>query len=90
MKHYSSLSPIRCNSLLGNINGLPSLLRVLHTSVRDFPHCSMFLVLPRHRALLYFVYHEKQENPVGLTLNLNMLVVVAVFAFVAAILLGAF
>jgi hypothetical protein len=31
-----------------------------------------------------------RERQVGLTLNLNMLAVVAVFAFVAAVLLGVF
>ena len=56
-----------------------------------FPQRHIFAVRSRILALLYLHHVNKEGAPhVDLALNLNVLAVFAVFAFVGALLLGAF
>lgn len=50
----------------------------------------MFAILASRAFLLRFCHREREARHMDLTLRLNMLVVFAVFAFVGAILVGAF
>jgi hypothetical protein len=56
----------------------------------EISQCSMCAVLASRAFLLRFCHREREARHMDLTLRLNMLVVFAVFAFVGAILVGAF
>jgi hypothetical protein len=57
---------------------------------RTFRSAAYFLFCSAVPFCYIFTLTRPRESDVGLTLNLNMLAVLAAFAFVTAILLGAF
>jgi hypothetical protein len=57
---------------------------------RKISHCNIFAISASRAFLLQFRHCEREARHMNLALRLNMLVVFAVFAFVGAIVIGAF
>jgi hypothetical protein len=78
-------------SFIAKYHGLGEGLLTIAGSLRKLPRRKIFLASILDDALLDFTYVNKDGAPsVDLTVKLDMLVVLAVFTFVGAVLLGAF